>query len=101
MSNNKKGNMGHNQPQFSVNSLSPEDKKKIKTAISVMTDSLTRMDAERELIKAEAEALYATLGMPAKMSKKLARTKHKASFDNETEEFRLFETLFETVVEKV
>lgn len=99
MSNNKKGNMGHNQPQFSVNSLSPEDKKKIKTAISVMTDSLTRMDAERDLIKAEAEALYATLGMPAKMSKKLARTKHKASFNNETEEFRLFETLFETVVE--
>ena len=95
----KNSNIGHNQPQFSVNSLSPEDKKKIKTAISVMTDSLTRMDAERDLIKAEAEALYATLGMPAKLSKKLARTKHKASFNNETEEFRLFETLFETVVE--
>lgn len=91
-------NVGHNQPQFSINSLSPEDRKKIKTAISVMTDCLTRMDAERDLIKAEAEALYATLGMPAKMSKKLARTKHKASFDNETEEFRLFEALFETVV---
>lgn len=95
---NKSNNMGHNQPQFSVNSLSPEDKKKIKTAISVMVDSLTRMDAERDLIKGEAEALYAQLGMPAKLSKKLARTKHKASFDNETEDFRLFETIFETVV---
>lgn len=92
-------NIGHNQSNFSVNSLSAEDKKKIKAAVSVMVDSLTRIDAEKELIKAEAEALYANLGMPAKMSKKLARTKHKASFDNETEEFRLFETLFETVVE--
>lgn len=91
--------IGHNQSNFSVNSLSVEDKKKIKAAVSVMVDSLTRIDAEKELIKAEAEALYANLGMPAKMSKKLARTKHKASFDNETEEFRLFETLFETVVE--
>ena len=89
-----------NQPNFSVNSLSPDDRKKIKKAVEVMVDSLTRIAAEQDLIKGEAEAMYVALGLPTKLIKKLARAKFKASFDTDTEEFRLFETLFESVVEK-
>lgn len=92
--------IGHNQPQFSVNSLSAEDKKKISKTVDVMVDSLTQIAAHQDLIKGEAEALYATLGMPAKLIKKLAKAKFKASFDQESEDFRVFETLFETVVQK-
>jgi len=91
-------NVGHNQPNFSVNSLSDTDRKNIKKSISIMVDSLTQIAAQQDLIKGEAEALYASLGMPAKLAKKLARAKFKASFDTESEEFRVFETMFETVV---
>ena len=90
--------MGHNQHQFSVNSLSDSDRKNIKQSVKLMVDSLTRISAEQDLIKGEAEALYVSLGMPQKLAKKLARAQFKASFDAETEEFRVFETLFETVV---
>ena len=93
-------NIGHNQPQFSVNSLSETDRKNIKRSVDVMVDSLARIAAEQDLIKGEAEALYTSLGMPTKLAKKLARAKFKASFDSETEEFRVFETMFETVVNK-
>jgi len=91
-------NVGHNQPQFSVNSLSDTDRKNIKKSVSIMVDSLTQIAAQQDLIKGEAEALYVSLGMPAKLAKKLARASFKASFDADSEEFRLFETLFETVV---
>jgi glucokinase len=90
--------IGHNQPQFSVNSLSDNDRKNIKKTVDVMVDSLTRIAAEQDLIKGEAEALYVSLGMPQKLIKKLAKAKFKASFDSESEEFRVFETMFETVV---
>jgi len=90
--------IGHNQPQFSVNSLSESDRKNIKKAVDVMVDSMTRIAAEQDLIKGEAEALYVSLGMPQKLIKKLAKAKFKASFDSESEEFRVFETMFETVV---
>jgi glucokinase len=90
--------IGHNQPQFSVNSLSDTDRKNIKKSVDLMVDSLTHIAAQQDLIKGEAEALYVSLGMPQKLAKKLAKAKFKASFDNESEEFRVFETMFETVV---
>lgn len=89
-----------NQPTFSVNSLSQADRDRIKKTVSVIVDNLTEIAAHQDAIKGEAEALYVGLGMPTKMIKKLARAKFKASFDSESEEFRIFETLFETIVNK-
>ena len=92
--------IGHNQPQFSVNSLSAEDRKKIAKTVDVIVDALTQIAAHQDLIKGESEAVYATLGMPTKLIKRLAKAKFKASFDQDAEDFRVFETLFETVVQK-
>ena len=43
--------IGHNKPFVSINSLSDQDKKKVKNAIMELNDSMTRASAERELQK--------------------------------------------------
>ena len=89
-------NIGHNQ--FSSNSLSNEDRKKVKQSVNVIVDSLTQIAAQQDLIKGEAEALFKTLGIPTKLAKRLARAKFRASFDQDSEEFETFQHMFETVV---
>ena len=83
---------------FSVNSLSAQHRQMIKKGIEVICDSFTRTDAEKDMIAGELDALNQTTGIPVALARRLAKTKHDSSFTKDNEDHRLFETLYETVV---
>jgi predicted transcriptional regulator len=78
----------------------PADKKKIKDAISEISDSMTRIEAERDLIKEIKAKIVEDHEITKKAVNALAKVYHKNSYtqvEAEQEEFTLlYETLFET-----
>ena len=91
--------IGHNQPVFvSINSLSAEDKKKIKGVIMELNDSMTRMSAERELQKEAVNNINDALGVDKKLIKRMAKVYYKANYNEEVEENNTFEEFYDTIV---
>jgi hypothetical protein len=89
--------MSISNAHVSVNSLSPEDREKLKVAIGKVDDSLTRVTAERELIKGTIDDLADQIGLDKKLIRKMAKTYHKASFSMDKEEFETFEEMYSTI----
>ena len=52
--------------------LTPEDKKRFGNAIKEMSDSMTRMDAEKDLIKDIVQVTFENHGVDKKHLRKLA-----------------------------
>jgi hypothetical protein len=91
--------IGHNQPVFvSINSLSAEDKKKIKGVIMELNDSMTRMSAERDLQKEAVNNINDALGVDKKLIKRMAKVYYKANYNEEVEENNTFEEFYDTIV---
>lgn len=90
--------IGHNKPHVSINSLSPEDRKKIKGVIMELNDSMTRIAAERDLQKEAVNNLYDSLGVDKKLIKRLAKAYFKANFNEEIEENSTFEDFYSLIV---
>jgi hypothetical protein len=91
--------IGHNQPVFvSINSLSAEDKKKIKGVIMELNDSMTRMSAERDLQKEAVNNINDALGVDKKLIKRMAKAYYKANYNEEVEENNTFEEFYDTIV---
>lgn len=91
--------IGHNQPAFvSINSLSVEDKKKIKGVIMELNDSMTRMAAERDLQKEAVNNINDALGVDKKLIKRMAKAYYKANYNEEVEENNTFEEFYDTIV---
>ena len=91
--------IGHNQPAFvSINSLSAEDKKKIKGVIMELNDSMTRMAAERDLQKEAVTNINDALGVDKKLIKRMAKAYYKANYNEEVEENNTFEEFYDTIV---
>lgn len=91
--------IGHNQPAFvSINSLSAEDKKKIKGVIMELNDSMTRMAAERDLQKEAINNINDALGVDKKLIKRMAKAYYKANYNEEVEENNTFEEFYDTIV---
>lgn len=78
---------------------SPEDRKKLKNMIVEMTNSMSRIDAEREHKKEIATDIKQTFGLQTKMINKLATTMYKRNYANLQSENEDFEMLYETLVE--
>lgn len=92
-------NIGHNQPPtVNANSLSVEDRKKIKHVIQLLNDSMTRVAAERDLQKDEIDALYQTLGVDKKLIKRMAKAYFKSNYSEEAEANSAFEDFYTLVV---
>ena len=92
-------NIGHNQPPtVSINSLSVEDRKKIKNVIQILNDSMTRAAAERELQKDEVDALYQTMGIDKKLIKRMAKAYFKSNYNEEVEANSTFEDFYNLIV---
>lgn len=92
-------NIGHNQtPTVNVNSLTQEDKKKIKHVIQLLNDSMTRVASEKELQKDEVDALYQTMGINKKLIKRLAKAYFKANYNEEVEANNTFESFYSLIV---
>jgi hypothetical protein len=76
---------------------SPEDKKKLKDAITEISKSMTRMEAERDLIKEILKEQSEEFQIPKKILSKIAKTFHKQNLTQEVEDHEDFVELYEEV----
>jgi F420-0:gamma-glutamyl ligase-like protein len=76
---------------------SPVDKKKLKDAILEISKSMTRMEAERDLIKEIIKEQSDQFQIPKKILAKIAKTYHKQNLTQEVEDHEDFVELYEEV----
>jgi len=57
--------------------LNPEDKKKLEKAIQELSNSMTRVDAEKDLMKDIIQETHDSIGVDKKYIRKLATIWHK------------------------
>lgn len=76
---------------------SDADRKKFKDAITEISHSFTRMEAERDLIKEIVKDLSDNFQFPKKTITKIAKTYHKQNFTQELQDHEEFESLYEEV----
>lgn len=89
---------GHNSNVVSANSLTSEQRKRLKNAIIELNDSMTRVASERELQKETINELFDELGIEKKVLRRLARTYFKANFQMEQEEHKTFEDFYDLIL---
>lgn len=77
---------------------SPADRKKIRDALQEISNSMTRIEAERDLIKDIKSDLVEQFEMTKKTVSKLARVYHKRNFNEEQAAQSEFELLYEQIV---
>lgn len=77
--------------------LLEENRKKLHNALVDTSNSLTRIDAERDLIKNIINDTNKNFQIPKKTIKKLIRVYHKQNFSEEVATHEEFESLYETV----
>jgi hypothetical protein len=76
----------------------PVDRKKINDALQEVSNSMTRIGAEKDLIRTVVSDLSEEFQLPKKTVNKLARIFHKQNFAQESQEFDELETLYEEVI---
>jgi hypothetical protein len=74
-----------------------EDKKKIRQALQEISDSLTRMEAERDLIKDILQTVEDNYKIKKKYTRRLAKVFHKQNFNQVQQDQQDLETLYESV----
>lgn len=81
-----------------VTSLSnPADRKAIHDALREISNSMTRIEAERDLIKDTLNMLKDNHELPTKYTRKLAKIYHKQNFNEVKSEQADIEELYEKV----
>lgn len=83
-----------------VPSLTPEDIAKTTKALEEINDSMTRIAAERDLIKETVSKVSAELGINKKLIRRMAKSHFNRSFDMDVAEDKDFESLYETVTKR-
>ena len=68
---------------MSITISSPEDRKKIKEAVQEISNSLTRIEAERDLIREIIKEVSDNHQIPRKILSKIAKTFHKQNLAQE------------------
>ena len=76
-----------------------EDRRKLKAMIIEMTNTLSRVDAEREHLKEIASAAVDEFDIQKKLINKLARTMYKNNYADLQAENEHFEFLYESLVD--
>lgn len=79
---------------------SPADLKKIKGCLQEISDSMTRIEAEKDFIKEAIAVVAEEQNLPKTFISKLAKTYHKRSFEKEMSEVEAFEIAYQTIVGK-
>lgn len=78
----------------------PEDRKKIIEMLREYSNSMTRIEAERDLQKTMVSDLADKVAVEAKVLKQLASVYHKQNFAQVRAEQEDFQELYETIVLK-
>ena len=84
---------------MSFNVTNPVDKKKIKDALFEISGSLTRIEAERELIKDIINDLADNFEMNKKTVRKIAKAYHKQNFTQEVADSEEFQELYQSILD--
>ena len=82
---------------MSITISSPEDRKKIKQAVQEISNSFTRIEAERDLIKEIVKDVSDNHQIPRKIIAKIAKTFHKQNLTQEIADHEDFVEFYETV----
>lgn len=77
---------------------SPADRKKIRDALQEASNSMTRIEAERDLIKDIAKEVSDNYNLSKKHVRKMIRVFHKQNFSEEQADSEEFAQLYEEVV---
>jgi S-adenosylmethionine synthetase len=75
----------------------PEAKKRINQKLQEISNSFTRIEAEKDLVKTIVGDIAEEFQIEKKFVNKMARTFHKDSFATEAKEKTEFEIIYETV----
>jgi uncharacterized FlgJ-related protein len=81
-----------------MNIQDPTVRTKVRQAMGEISASMTRIEAERDLIKEIVKKIHDEHDLPKKALSKMAKAYHKQSFSKEVEEQEEFQTLYETVL---
>lgn len=73
------------------------DKAKVLGCLQEISNSLTRVEAERDLIKEVLQKMQDECEIPKKLGRKLARVYHKRNYEEEVAEQSDFQTIYENV----
>jgi len=85
--------------QLSVNTLSnPMDREKLLGVLRECSNSMARMEGEKDYIKESVTNISKELELPKKLVAKMVKVYHKQNYDEEVAVHEQFETLYETVV---
>jgi len=76
----------------------PADKNVIKNALREISGSLTRIEAERDLIKETIANVAEKYEIPKKTFRRMAKVYHKQNYTQEQEEHQEFELLYENIL---
>ncbi len=77
----------------------PKDRQELKAMLVEMTNSMLRIDAEREQMKDIATAAQDKFGIKTKLFRKIATTMFKHNYSDVQAENEHFELLYEQLVE--
>jgi DNA repair ATPase RecN len=78
---------------------SSDDRKKIREALQEISNSLTRIEAERDLIKEILQNIEDRFELPKKYTRKVAKIFHKQNMNEVKAENERLETIYKTVTE--
>jgi len=75
----------------------PADQKKIRDALQEISNSLTRIAAERDYIKEAIKDTCEQFELDKKLFRKMAKVYHKSTFSEEVAEHTQFEVMYQTI----
>lgn len=76
---------------------SPADRKAIYDALREISNSMTRIEGERDLIKEAINNTCENYNLSKKTFRKMAKVYHKQNFNQEKEEHEEFESMYEVI----
>lgn len=76
----------------------PADQKKLLDMLREASNSLTRIEGERDLIREMKKKVCDDLQLEKKVINRMVKVYHKQSFQEEVAEHEQFETLYESIV---
>ena len=79
---------------------SPVDRDKIKKMLAEISGSMTRMEAERDLVRETVKDMSKQFNLPVKTLNRMAKVYHKQNYNQEVAEHEEFEELYETIVQE-
>jgi aspartokinase len=79
---------------------SPEDRLKIKKMLAEISGSMTRIEAERDLIRETIKDMSEKFLLPKKTLTRMAKVYHKQNYSQEVAEHEEFEDLYEAIVQE-